>query len=83
MTEVDPTSQSLQILVLERRDKSRNMARFYVLSIEPTLFGDAGLVREWDRIGCNGRRRLEFHGDDGQALEAHRKLALAQASPRL
>jgi hypothetical protein len=28
----------LQMLVLERRNASRNMARFYVLAIEPTLF---------------------------------------------
>ena len=28
----------LQILVLERRNASRNMARFYVLAIEPTLY---------------------------------------------
>lgn len=58
------------MLVLERRDESRNMARFYVLALEPTLFGDAGLVREWGRIGCPGRRRLEFHPDHGKALEA-------------
>jgi hypothetical protein len=53
----------LQMLMLERRDASRNMARFYVLAIEPTyvlaieptLFGDATLVREWGRIGSTGR----------------------------
>ncbi|WP_461324638.1 WGR domain-containing protein [Bradyrhizobium diazoefficiens] len=26
------------------------MARFYVLTIEPTLFGDTALVREWGRL---------------------------------
>ncbi len=35
----------LQVLVLERVDRARNMARFYVLSIEPTLFEDLALVR--------------------------------------
>jgi len=35
----------LQMLVLERRNASRNMARFYVLAIEPTLFGEMALVR--------------------------------------
>jgi predicted DNA-binding WGR domain protein len=30
----------LQVLVLERVDRAKNMARFYVLSIEPTLFED-------------------------------------------
>lgn len=49
--------------MLERRDPSRNMARFYVLAIEPTLFGDMALVREWGRIGSLGRRRLDLHAN--------------------
>jgi predicted DNA-binding WGR domain protein len=60
----------LQMLVLERRDASRNMARFYVLAIEPTLFGDTALVREWGRIGSTGRRRLDLHADRETAVEA-------------
>ena len=32
----------------------------YVLSIEPTLFGDSALVREWGRIGSSGQRRSEL-----------------------
>ena len=35
-------STLLQVLVLERVDRAKNMARFYVLSIEPTLFEDLG-----------------------------------------
>ena len=64
--------RKLQMLVLERRDARCNKARFYVLAIEPTLFGDAGLVREWGRIGSRGRRRLDLHADmetAGEALE--------------
>jgi predicted DNA-binding WGR domain protein len=60
----------LQMLVLERRDERCNMARYYVLSIEPTLFGDVALVRQWGRIGSPGRRRLDLHPDDGAADEA-------------
>ena len=41
---------TVQYLVLERCDPARNMARFYVLTIEPTLFGDTALVREWGRL---------------------------------
>ena len=66
--ETDPGK--LQMLVLERRDEARNMARFYVLAIEPTLFGDAALVREWGRIGAQGRRRLDLHADYTAAAEA-------------
>lgn len=60
----------LQMLVLERRDEERNMARFYVLAIEPTLFGDVALVREWGRLGAHGRRRLDLHADNTAAAEA-------------
>ena len=51
----------LQVLVLERVDRARNMARFYVLSIEPTLFDDLALVRRWGRIGTVGRQRIDLH----------------------
>jgi predicted DNA-binding WGR domain protein len=36
----------IQYLVLDRRDPDVNMARFYVLAIEASLFGDAALIRE-------------------------------------
>jgi predicted DNA-binding WGR domain protein len=65
-------ADNLQMLVLERRDSHRNLARFYVLAIEPTFLGDSALVREWGRIGTLGRRRLDLHPDvasSGEALE--------------
>ena len=46
------------------------MARFYVLSLEETLFGDTALVREWGRLGTNGRRRLDLFAARAQASEA-------------
>lgn len=60
----------LQMLVLDRSDPAQNMARFYVLAIEPTLFGDVALVREWGRRGCSGRRRLDLYGNREAAAEA-------------
>ena len=63
-------SERIQLLVLERRDAARNMARFYVLSIEPTLFGGAALVREWGRLGTRGRRRLDLFQEEAVAREA-------------
>ncbi|SDR64115.1 WGR domain-containing protein, predicted DNA-binding domain in MolR [Rhizobiales bacterium GAS113] len=68
----DGTDYTLQMLVLERRDESRKMARYYVLSVEPTLLGAVALVRQWGRIGSLGKRRLDLHADDeaaGEALE--------------
>jgi predicted DNA-binding WGR domain protein len=37
-------------IVVQRRERARNVARFYVLAIEPSLYGDAVLVRAWGRI---------------------------------
>src|SRR5208337_1792664 len=51
----------LQVLVLERVDRAKNMARFYVLSIEPTLFEDLALVRRWGRIGSAECERIDLH----------------------
>jgi predicted DNA-binding WGR domain protein len=55
----DPTL--LQVLVLERVDRAKNVARFYVLSIEPTFFEHLALVRRWGRIGTVGRTRIDLH----------------------
>ncbi len=57
-------------LHLERVDAARNMARFYRLSVAPTLFGDVALVREWGRIGTLGRRRLDLYADERSARNA-------------
>lgn len=46
------------------------MARYYVLAIEPSLFGDATLIREWGRIGRSGQRRVELYEHQSYALEA-------------
>jgi len=40
---------------LRRIDPNRNMARFYTMSVQPTLFGEWALLREWGRIGSAGR----------------------------
>lgn len=42
-------------LYVERVDPDRNMARFYSLGIEPTLFGTPRVLRRWGRIGTFGR----------------------------
>lgn len=60
---------------LERIDKSRNMARYYRLSVVETLFGDWAMVREWGRIGADGQSREHWCRSLEQAttlLEEHR-----------
>lgn len=43
-------------LYLERRDPSRNMARYYSFSVERDLFEGVLAVRRWGRIGTLGRQ---------------------------
>jgi predicted DNA-binding WGR domain protein len=62
-----PRHPNVQLLVLERIDDAQNMARYYVLSVEPTLFAEFSLVREWGRIGTRGNRRIELHANAGSA----------------
>jgi predicted DNA-binding WGR domain protein len=54
-------------ITLTRTDNRRNMARFYKLDIQPTLFGEWSLVREWGRIGRPGTVRIEVHRTRGIA----------------
>ena len=43
--------------VLYRIDASKHMHRFYRLDVQPDLFGQWCLMREWGRIGTTGRER--------------------------
>ena len=67
-------SESLDLqVILERTDPAKNVARYYVLSIEATLFARNTLVRRWGRMGSTARQRLEFfdsRDSAGLALEA-------------
>lgn len=61
----------LQLLVLKRVEPEANVHRYYVLTVEPTLFGEIGLRREWGRLGNRGgASRLELHPDADGAKEA-------------
>ena len=55
-------------LYIERREPSRNMARFYALSIEETLFGQTCLIRRWGRIGTAGRMVQHSFDHEGEAV---------------
>jgi predicted DNA-binding WGR domain protein len=40
---------------LEKRVLEKNQFRFHRLALQPTLFGEWSVVREWGRIGRQGR----------------------------
>ncbi|WP_420481787.1 WGR domain-containing protein [Agrobacterium vitis] len=44
---------------LHRIDTTQNMRRFYLLAIQPTLFGGASVIRNWGRIGSGGQTMIE------------------------
>jgi predicted DNA-binding WGR domain protein len=54
-------------ITFTRTDRRRNMARFYKLDVQPTLFGEWSLVREWGRIGRAGTVRVEAHPSRSKA----------------
>lgn len=56
-------------LHIQRVDPNRNMARYYELSLEPTLFGEISLVRAWGRIGRRGQRRVDLFATEKRAVE--------------
>ncbi|WP_037155785.1 WGR domain-containing protein [Rhizobium freirei] len=61
-------------LHLRRIDPSQNMRRFYSLSIQPTLFGGASLIRHWGRIGTNGQEMMETFDESSAAVDAMAQL---------
>lgn len=57
-------------LHIQRIDPSRNMARYYMLAIEPTLFGEISLTRAWGRIGTLGRQKIDVFQTERDAVAA-------------
>ena len=63
---------------LRRIKPDRNMARFYAMSLQPTLFGDWALLREWGRIGSLGRMVSGFFATELEAAVALEKQRAAK-----
>ena len=68
------------VVVLRRSEPSRNMHRFYRLSVERTLFGGWSCQREWGRIGSPGQVRGTSYSTQDEAQA--RLDGLAQAKRR-
>lgn len=65
---------------LERIDPARNMARFYRLSVQPTLFGEQSVIRSWGRIGTQGRSMMVTYATEGDAVKACKKLLCSKVA---
>jgi predicted DNA-binding WGR domain protein len=60
---------------LRRIDAARNMRRFYRLDVQPDLFGGVLLVKQWGRIGAQGRIVDESYANEELAADAMRRQA--------
>lgn len=47
-----------------------NMARFYGIELQPTLFGEVSVLRTWGRIGTNGQAMMVTYDNEAQANDA-------------
>ena len=64
---------------LTRIDPALNMARFYDISLQPTLFGEVAVRRHWGRIGTGGQVMMQTFDADGATVAQAR---LEQAKRR-
>jgi predicted DNA-binding WGR domain protein len=67
---------TLEPLRLERIDAARDMARYYTVSVELTLFEDVACVRAFGRIGTPGGRIMIGLFDSREAAEERMKALL-------
>jgi predicted DNA-binding WGR domain protein len=65
---VRPTS--INAVHLNRIDPAKNMRRFYRLDVQPDLFGGILLMKEWGRIGAQGRMVAERYDAEAPATDA-------------
>ena len=55
-------------------DPEQNMARFYEMSVQPALFGEATVFRNWGRIGTRGQAMMVTYPGAIEAAAAVTKL---------
>lgn len=59
---------------LHRTDPAQNMRRFYMLTVQPTLFGEVSVIRNWGRIGSSGQTMIQTFDAQEDAETALRRL---------
>lgn len=55
---------------LTRIHAGKNMARFYKLDVQPTLFGEWAVILQWGRKGRGGTVRSTPYNNDQEAEAA-------------
>jgi len=59
---------------LVRINPEFNMARFYGIEVQPTLFGEVSVLRNWGRIGTRGQSMMVTYEDADHAIAAFQKV---------
>jgi predicted DNA-binding WGR domain protein len=62
----------MSAVTLKRIDKGNNVCRFYLIAVQPDLFGHWNLLREWGRIGQAGQVRIVSYPTQEEAEAAFR-----------
>jgi len=57
-------------VILYRIDDSKRMHRYYRMDVQPNLFGEWCLMRDWGRIGSSGGQTRSLPFPTPQAAEA-------------
>lgn len=60
---------------MTRVDPQKNMARWYEIDVQPTLFGEFTVERHWGRIGATGQSKAFWFSDEDAADEMAKKVA--------
>jgi len=54
-------------------DAARNIDRFYLVAVMPSLFGEWTVLREWGRRGSPGTVRLDSYRRQDEVQSAERR----------
>lgn len=65
-------------MMLRRVDPTRNMSRFWSARLQPSLFEEVLLVRNWGRIGSRGQERSYWFSTRQAALAAFTRVTAAK-----
>lgn len=79
---VDANLERHDPIVLRRVELARNMARWYTLSLEVTLFDDWSCTRRYGRIGQRGGRVMIGLFEDHRSAEAELQAILRAKQAR-
>ncbi len=64
---------------MTRIDREKNMARWYEIDVQPTLFGEYTVERHWGRIGYSGQSKTFWLNDEPTADQMPKSVSAIKA----